>query len=93
MFNTSRNSVSRSSVEDMQVCPRFKLKKCYSLKLDSSLSIELKKLFQPHGLTAARQNLNRQVSIELYENQNFSFVLTLIRDYVFGLSFLTTLDI
>ena len=93
MFNTSRNYVSRSSVEDMQVCPRFKLKKCYSLKLDSQLSIELKKLFQPRGSTAARQNLNRQVSIELYENQNFSFVLTLIRDYVFKLSFLTTLDI
>ena len=35
VFNTSRNYVSRSSVEDMQVCPRFKLKKCYSLKLDS----------------------------------------------------------
>ena len=33
------------------------------------------------------------VSVEVYEKQNFSSVLTLIRDYVFGLSFLITLDI
>ena len=26
VFNTSRNCVSRSSVEAMQVCPRFKMK-------------------------------------------------------------------
>ena len=77
----------------MQVCPRFKLKKCCSLELNSWLSIELKKLFQPYGSTAARQHLNKQVSVELYEKQNSSSVLTLIRDYVFGLSFLTTLDI
>ena len=77
----------------MQVCPRFKLKKCCSLELNSWLSIELKKLFQPCGSTAARQHLNKQVSVELYEKQNSSSVLTLIRDYVFGLSFLTTLDI
>ena len=41
----------------------------------------------------ARQHLDRQVSIELYEKQNSSSFLTLIRDYVFRLSFLTTLDI
>ena len=29
----------------------------------------------------------------VYEKHNFIFVLTLICDYVFGLSFLTTLDI
>ena len=52
VFNTSRNCVSRSSVEDMQVCPRFRLKNRCSLELDSQLSIELKKLFQPRGLTA-----------------------------------------
>ena len=93
VFNTSKNCVSRPSVEDMQVCPRFKLKKCCSLKLDSQLSIELKNLFQPRGLTAARQHLDRQVSVKLYEKQNSSYVLTPIRFYVFGLSFLTTLDI
>ena len=40
----------------------------------------------------ARQHLNKQVSVEFYEKQNSSFVLTPIRVYVFGLSFLTTLD-
>ena len=59
MFNISRNFVSRSSVEDMQVCPRFKFEKCLSLKLDSLLdskpSIELEELFQPRDLTATRQ--------------------------------------
>ena len=97
VFNTSRNCISRSSVEDIRVCPRNKLKKCLSLKLDSQLdnqlSIELKKLFQPRGSTAARQHLDRQVSAELYEKQNSSSVLTPIRFYVFELSFLTTLDI
>ena len=34
-----------------------------------------------------------RVSIEVYEKQNFTSVLTLIRDYVFEFSFLTTLDI
>ena len=77
----------------MQVCPRFKLKECCALKLDSWLSIKFKKLFQPHGSTTTRQHLDRQVSMEFYEKQNSSFVLTLIHDYVFGLSFLTTLDI
>ena len=97
VFNTSRNYVSRSSVGDMQVCPRFKLKKCCSLKLDSQLdnqlSIKLKKLFQPQGSTAARQHLDRQLSVEHYEKQNFNSVLTLIWDYVFESSFLLTLDI
>ena len=32
-------------------------------------------------------------SNEVYEKQNFNSVLTLIRDYVFRLSFLTTLNI
>ena len=32
-------------------------------------------------------------SVELYEKQNSNFVLTPIRFYVFGLSFLLTLDI
>ena len=73
----------------MQVCPRFKLKNASSLKL----SIELKKLFQPHDLTVSRQLLDRWLSIEVYEKQNFKFVLTPICDYMFGLSFLTTLDI
>ena len=93
VFNTSKNCVSRSSVEDMQVCQRFKLKKCYSLKPDSQLSIELKKLFQPRGSIATRQHLDRQLSVELYEKQNSISVLTLIRDYVFRPSFLLTLDI
>ena len=34
-----------------------------------------------------------RVSVEVYEKQSFSSVLTPIRDYVFGISFLTTLDI
>ena len=34
-----------------------------------------------------------RVSIKVYEKHNFIFVLTLICDYVFELSFLTTLDI
>ena len=91
-FNTSRNFVSRSSVKTMRVCPRNKLKKCLSLKLDSCPSIKLKKLFQPHESTATRQQLDRQAFVEVYEKQSFSSVLTPIRDYVFGLSFLTTLD-
>ena len=34
-FNTSTNLISSSSVKTMQVCPRFKLRKCLSLKLYS----------------------------------------------------------
>ena len=34
-----------------------------------------------------------RVSVEVYEKQIFNFVLTPIRVYVFGLSFLITLDI
>ena len=93
MFNTSKNCVSRSSIEDMQVCPRFKLKKCCSLKLDNWLFIKLKKLFQTRGSTVSQQHLDRQVFVELYEKQNSSSILTLIHDYVFGLSFLTTPNI
>ena len=98
VFNISKNCVSRSIVEDMQVCPRFKLKKCccslkFNNQLDSQLSIRLKKLFQPRGSTVARQHLDRQVSVELFEKQNSSSVLTPIRVYEFELSFLTTLDI
>ena len=51
-----------------------KKKKYLSLKLDSQLSIKLKKLFQPLDSTATRQHLNRQVSIELYEKHNFNSV-------------------
>ena len=41
----------------------------------------------------AQQLLDRWLSIEVYEKQIFSSILTLIRDYVFVPSFLTTLDI
>ena len=34
-----------------------------------------------------------KVYVEVYEKQNFSFVLTSIRNYMFEFSFLTTLDI
>ena len=44
-------------------------------------------------MTTARQHLDRQLSVEFYEKQNSSSVLTPIRFYVFGLSFLLTLDI
>ena len=71
----------------MRVCPRNKLKKCLSLKLDSQSSIELKKLFQPGGSTATRQQLDKQTSVEVYKKQIFNSVLILIRDYVFELSF------
>ena len=50
-------------------------------------------LFQPRGSTAARQHLDRQVSVKLYERQNSSSILTLIHDYVFEFSLLITLDI
>ena len=38
-------------------------------------------------------SLTNKVSVEIYEKQSFKPVLTLIRDYVFRFSFLTTLDI
>ena len=38
-------------------------------------------------------SLTNRVSVEVYEKQNSSSVLTPIFDYVFGLSFLTILDI
>ena len=34
-----------------------------------------------------------RVFVEIYEKQNFRSILTLIREFVFGFSFLTTLDI
>ena len=40
----------------------------------------------------AWQQLDRYLSVEVYEKQSFGSVLTLIRDYVFELSFLTILD-
>ena len=63
------------------------------IKTRQLASVELNKLFQPRGLTAAQQFLDRWLCVEVYEKQIFSSILTLIRDYVFGLSFLTTLDI
>ena len=63
------------------------------IKARQLTSIELKKLFQPRGSTAARLLLDRWLSVEVYEKQIFSSILTLIRDYVFELYFFTTLDI
>ena len=61
---------------------------CKFIKVRQLASIEFEELFQPNGSTAARQ-----ASVEVHEKQNSSYVLTQIRDYMFGLSFLTTLDI
>ena len=44
-------------------------------------------------ISCIMKNLDRQVSVKLYEKQNSSSILIPIRVYVFGLSFLTTLDI
>ena len=41
----------------------------------------------------AWQLLDRQVSVKVYETQIFEYVFHPIREYVFGLSFLTTLNI
>ena len=89
VFNTLKNFVSRSSVETMQICSRFKSEKCLSLKLDSQHLSSLKGC----SSSVARQHLDIQASVEVYDKQTFNFVLTLIRDYVFEFSFLTTLDI
>ena len=40
-----------------------------------------------------RSNSTDRVSVEVYEKQIFNFVLTPICVYMFGFSFLTTLDI
>ena len=41
----------------------------------------------------AWQLLDRQVSVNVYETQIFEYVFHPIREYVFGLSILTTLNI
>ena len=41
----------------------------------------------------AWQQLDRYLSVEVYEKQSFSSILIPIDYYVFGISFLTTLDI
>ena len=63
------------------------------IKTRQLASIELKKLFQPRGSIAAQQLLDRWLSVEDYRKQIFNSILTLIRDYVFELSFFRTLDI
>ena len=89
MFNTSRNFVSRSGVEAMQVCPRKKLKSaCHLSSIASHLS-SLKSCLTPW----LKSSSTNKVFVEVYEKQNSNFVLTQIRVYVFGLSFLSTLDI
>ena len=59
------------------------------IKTRQLASIKLKKLFQPRSSAA----VERWLSVEIYEKQNFKSVLTLIFDYVFEFSFFTTLDI
>ena len=59
------------------------------IKTRQLASIKLKKLFQPRSSAA----VERWLSVEVYEKQNFKSVLTLIFDYVFEFSFFTTLDI
>ena len=63
------------------------LKTCKSVQ-DSSWKVLFIKALQ-----LARQHLDRQISVELYEKQNSSSILTPICVYVFELSFLTILDI
>ena len=54
VFNTSRNLVSRTTAKAMQVCSRFKCKKCYSLNLDSQLSIKTCRVVKARGSTATQ---------------------------------------
>ena len=63
------------------------------IKTRQLASIELKKLFQPRDSIAAQQLLDKWLSVEVYRKQIFNSILTLIRDYVFELSFFRTLDI
>ena len=71
------SSLSKKQAEEVSV-----------IKARQLASIELMKLFQPYGSTASRQ-------MAIYRGlrkKDFIFYFLPIRDYVFGLSFLTTLD-
>ena len=89
MFNISRNKISSLSIKVMQVCPRVKCKKCCSLKLNNYHLLSLEELFQP---MAQSSSIDR-VSVEIYEVQFLRTDFHPIRECMFGLSFLTTLNI
>ena len=89
VFNASRNKVSRLTVKAMQVCPRNKVKKYQILKLDSQYLSRFKMMFKPMLDSYSIDEL----SIKVYEKEIFNSDFHPIRGYMFGLSFLITLNI
>ena len=77
----------------MQVCPRIKYEKYCSLKLDSYLDSE--HLSRPRAVWILwlESSSTDRVSVEVYKTQIFEYGFHPIRDHMFSLSFLTTLDI
>ena len=89
MFNVSRNEVSSSSVKTIKVCPRIKWESARFQNSTVSMYRGLKNCEAWNSTTSSIDTL----SIEVYKIQFFRANFNPIREYVFRLSFLTTLNI
>ena len=90
MFNTSRNKVSRLSAKVIQVYPRNKWRSVGFLNLDSYLDSWYLSRFKSCWSPILDNFLTDKLSIKVNENQLFRADFSLIREYMFELSFLTT---
>ena len=89
MFNASRNKVSSLSIKPMQVYPRTS-EEVLDFKTRQLASIKIQKAVETRNSTAS---LIDTLSVEVYGIQFFRVDFHSIHVYMFGLSFLTTLNI
>ena len=89
MFNASRNKVSSSSVKTMQVCPRIMWENAGFYNSTANIYRGLKNC-EAKNSTASSINT---LFVEVYGIRVFRAGFHPIRVYMFGLSFLTTLNI